>query len=156
VDGDHIDPKPQVFPEFSGSNQFGNVAVGGGDNAHIHGNGPVVPHPLELLGLQDAEQLHSDGERDVAIFIEKNVTAMGGLEAALAMAIRTGKGTLDMAKELTFQERFIQSRTVELDRGAVVSSAQFVDGARRHRTLGKSLFNMQRNLTVVMGSVEHP
>ena len=84
--------------------------MGRGNDADIHRDGPVVPHPLKLLGLQDPQEFHLDGRRNVADFVQKDIPPVGGLKPALAMRVGPGKGALHMAEELAFQQGLIERR----------------------------------------------
>jgi len=106
------------------------VLVGGGQDPDISCNGTVVAHPFELFFLQDPEQLGLCGEGQIAYFIQKNDAVVGRLKAADPCPVGTGEGPLDMAEELTFQEIFIEGRSVDFDKGPVMTGAQTVDGGR--------------------------
>ena len=60
------------------------IAVGRGDDPHVDAEGLVAADALELALLQEAQQLHLDGRRDLADLVEEQRAAVGLLEAAVA------------------------------------------------------------------------
>ncbi len=127
-DGHHVDAEVEVGAELVLLHHLFQVAVGGGDEAHVHLVGPGAPHPLELLLLQHPQQLGLEGGRDVADLIQEQGAPVGQLEAPLALVGGAGEGALLVTEELGLQQGLGQGGTVELDEGAVPAAAQVVDG----------------------------
>ena len=56
MDGNHIQPVVEVFPEPAAFNRFFQVFVGGTDHAHIDANGLLSANPFKLTFLQKAQK----------------------------------------------------------------------------------------------------
>ena len=67
----NVQPVIKIFAECSFFQRRSQIAIGGGDQAYIHFQGPCSAQPLKLALLQHAQQLHLDGRGYVADLIEK-------------------------------------------------------------------------------------
>ncbi|MNH10705.1 hypothetical protein D3C79_701920 [compost metagenome] len=92
----------QIGAEQAFANAVRQVAVGGGNDAHIHMQRLVRPQALDLAVLQGAQQfgLHAQGQ--LADFVEKQRAAIGRIETPGAVTVGTGEGTFDVAEQLAF------------------------------------------------------
>ena len=72
----------QITPEAPGLHLFLEVAVGGGDNAHVHGDVYSAPHTAQILLLQDAQQLDLHARRHFTYFVQKQRAAAGSFKQA--------------------------------------------------------------------------
>ena len=61
VDLDHVQAVEEVLAEAALLELLLEVAVGGGHDAHVHLEGLVAAHALELALLQEAQQLDLHG-----------------------------------------------------------------------------------------------
>ena len=113
--------------------------MGGRNDADIHRDGPVIPHPLKLLGLQDPQEFYLDGRGDVADLVQKDIPPVGRLEPALAMGVGPGKGPLDMAEELALQQGFVERGAVAGDEGPLAPPAQGMNGVGHQLFAGAAL-----------------
>ena len=52
--GKDIDPEKEILSKAPLGDQGIEVLVGGRDHPHIHRDGPMVPHPFNLLAIQHA------------------------------------------------------------------------------------------------------
>ena len=77
--------------------------MGGGQDAHVHGQGLFPAQPLELAGLQDPEQLDLRRRGNFADLIQKYRAAVGLLETPRLLAQGPGEGPLFVAEKLAFQ-----------------------------------------------------
>ena len=77
-----------------------------GNDAHIHLNRLVTTDSVELAIGQHPQQTGLYFQRHIADLIQKQGTAIGLLEAAVAHAVGTGKGSLFVAEELGFDQLF--------------------------------------------------
>src|SRR5579863_8909243 len=68
----HVEAIEQIFAESSLLNFFGQIFVGGRDDAHIDFNFLRAADAVETALLQDAQEIGLQLGRDVADFIEKN------------------------------------------------------------------------------------
>ena len=84
--------------------------------------------PLELAGLDHAQQLGLLAERHVGDFVEEERAAVGELEAADAIDLRVGERALHVAEELRLED--------------ALGHAAGVD--RHHRTVGARRHGVQR------------
>ena len=130
LDRKHVEPEIQVLAKPAALHLLLEVAVGGGDHAHVDGAGALLADALEIALLQHAQQLALQLQRNFADLVEKQRAAVGELEAADAVAHRAGEGALDVAEELAL-EQFARDRcAVDADQRPVAARAGFVDGAR--------------------------
>ncbi len=117
-EGNDVDAVVEVFPEGPFGDLFLQVLVGGGHDAHVHLDGPVAPHPLEALLLQDAQDLGLGLEAHIADFVQEQGAFMGQIEFAPVAVRGPGKGPLLVAEELAFDEVFGNGGAVDLHEGA--------------------------------------
>ena len=72
----------EVFAELPLANHRFQIAVGGGDDAHVHGNRLRAADALEGLLLEHAQELHLRAGRQVADLVQEERALVGLLEAA--------------------------------------------------------------------------
>ena len=60
-DGKDVEAEPEVLTKPFLFDHGKQVPVGGHNHAHIHGDGPAAPHPVELQGLENPQELHLGG-----------------------------------------------------------------------------------------------
>ena len=82
VNGHHVEAVVEILAEPAGLDLLLEVAVGGGDEAHVDVDGLDAADALELALLQRAQQLHLHLDRDLADLVEEEGAAVGQLEAA--------------------------------------------------------------------------
>src|SRR5690606_35621472 len=92
VDRDDVEAVVEVLAELAVADQLFEVAVGGGDQAHVDAEGLDAADALELRLLDRAQQLDLDLLRDLADLVEEEGAAVGELEAAGAAADGAGEG----------------------------------------------------------------
>ena len=81
-DGKHAEAVVEVAAERAAGHHGVEVAVGGGDEPHVHLLRARAAQPLELLLLQRPQQLGLHVERDLADLVEEQRAAVRQLEAA--------------------------------------------------------------------------
>lgn len=101
---DDVEAVVEVLAESVLSDEGGEVAVGGGDDADIDADGSGASDEFEGFLLEDAEELDLDVGGDVADFVEEEGSAVGLLEASDAVAVGAGEGALDVSEEFAFEE----------------------------------------------------
>ena len=106
------------------------VAVGGGDDAHIHPARLVGAQPLDFAVLQGAQQLGLDAQRQLAHLVEEQRAAIGRLEPPRPLAGGTGKGALGVAEQFAFGQGFGQRRAVHMHQRLVATWRMAVQPAR--------------------------
>jgi hypothetical protein len=109
VQRDGGQPVIQVFAEAAGAHVVLQVAVGRGDDAHVHRHRPVAAERPELALLQHAQQLDLEGRAGFADFVEEQRAAIGLLEQADAVVDRAGEGAALVAEQLGFEQRVGQA-----------------------------------------------
>ena len=106
------------------------VLVGGGDDAHVHGDGGRPAHRLDLLLLQDAQHLGLRLQGHVADLVEEQRAAVRELELPLLGRERAREGAARVAEELALDQLLGNGRAVDLHEGAGGAEAQVVDVPR--------------------------
>src|SRR5439155_23330523 len=105
------------------------VAVGGGDQAHVDGAGALFTDPLEIALLQHPQQLALQLQRNFADLVEEQRAAVGEFEPADAVAHRAGEGAADVTEELALEQFARDRRAIDPDQRPVAAVARLVDGA---------------------------
>ena len=95
----------QILAEAALADSAFQVAMGGGNDAHIDVDGAVASYALEGPFLQHAQQFGLQARVQLADFVEKQGAAVGTLKAAGMLAHGAREGTLFMAEQLTFNQR---------------------------------------------------
>src|SRR5262249_59316694 len=107
--------------EAAGGDHRLEIAVGGADDAHVDAHRLRAADPLELVGLQHAEERHLRRRRDVADLVEEQGPAVGELEAALPAGERAGERAALVAEELGEEQRLDERAAVYLDERTAVA-----------------------------------
>ena len=102
--------------------------MGGGHHPHVHLDRPVAAHPLELVLLEKAQELHLHGGRDVADLVEEEGASVRGLEAAGPGGDGARERALLVAEQLALEEGLGQGRARHLHEGRRLRRAVLVDG----------------------------
>ena len=84
--------------------------MGGGDDAHIHGNRFRPADALKGLLLEHAQELHLRVGRQVADFVEKKRAVVRLLEAADAPLVSARERAAFVAEQFAFQQVFREWR----------------------------------------------
>src|SRR5262249_43249407 len=105
------------------------VAVGGGDDAHVGLDWCGPPDAVELALLQDTQQLRLRVGGDFAHLVEEDGAALGQLEPADAPRDGAGEGALLVAEEFALDQPARQGGTIDLDERTVLALARRVDRA---------------------------
>ncbi len=80
----HVQPVVEVLAELAPLHQLAEVAVGGGQDAHVHALRAVLAHRADLALLEEAEQLDLRRGGQLARLVEQERASVGlGEEAAL-------------------------------------------------------------------------
>ena len=132
-------PVVEVFPELLLPDGRFEVAVGGGHDAHVHGDGLLAAEPLQALLLQHPHQLDLRAKSHVADFIQEDGAAVGLLEPADAPRLRAGEGAAFVAEQFALQQRFGNGGAVDRDERRVGPIAVLVKGAGDQLLAGAGL-----------------
>ena len=76
LDVDHVDAEVEVLAEAAVLHERAQVAVRGGDHAHVEGQLLVTAHRTQRALLEGAQQLGLEGERHVADLVEQHGAAV--------------------------------------------------------------------------------
>ena len=129
---DHDDTQAveKIFAELLFLHRRFQVAMRGGDDAHVHRDRFLAAQALEASFLQHAQQFHLRARGQVADFIEEDRAAVGLLEAADAARVRAGERAAFVAEEFALQQRLGDGGAVDGDERLLRAVAVLVDGAR--------------------------
>ena len=106
------------------------VAVGGGEDAHVHLYRRGAAQPVDLPLLQRAQQLGLQAHVHLADLVQQQGAAVGGLEFADAARHGAGEGALLVAEQFRFQQVFGDGGAVQRDeRAGGAAGAAVDDGA---------------------------
>ena len=138
-----VEPIEEVGAELAGLHRLLQVDVGGGDDAHVDLRHLLGAEPLDLAGLQRAQQLDLHGQRQVAGFVEEQRAAVRALEAAGARQLRAGVGALLDAEELGLDQLVRDRRAVDGDERPLRARPVVVQPAREHLLADAGLAEQQ-------------
>jgi hypothetical protein len=116
-DRDHVEPIEQVAAEAPRLDLRLQVAVGGGDDAHIDLHRRVAAHRTHLAVLEHAQELPLEPDAHVADLVEEERAAVGLLEQAAFGHVRAGEGASHVAEELALEQALRDRRAVDRDEG---------------------------------------
>jgi hypothetical protein len=102
--GEDLEAVKEVAAKLLFRDHFGQVAIGGGDEAHVDGDGPRSAQALDLALLQSAQQLGLQVERQLAHLVEKERALVGQLQTADLARNGAGERALLVAEELAFEQ----------------------------------------------------
>ena len=114
----------KIGAEGAGQGVLRERPVGCGNDADIYLDGLVVAHPLQLSALDKAQELGLQSQRHLADFVQKERTAIGGLDATGPALHGAGKGAARVAEQFRFKQRFRNCRAIDGDKRFAVSWRQ--------------------------------
>ena len=97
VDGNDVQALIQVFAEGAILEGGAQVAVGGGEQAHVDLDGAGAAEALEFALLQHAQEFDLGGGRHVADFVEEERALVGEFELAGLARGGAGEGSFFVA-----------------------------------------------------------
>ncbi len=103
-DLDDGEPVVEVLAEGALVDAAGEVAVGGGDEAHVDGAGRGGADAADGARLDGAEQLGLERERHLADLVEEERAAVGLLEDAAPVGDGAAEGAAHVPEELALDE----------------------------------------------------
>ena len=134
VDGDDVEAEVQVGPEAAILHALVEVAVGGGDDAHVDGDRLRAADARERALLEDAQQLGLRARVHLADLVEEDRAAVGALEVAELARVRVGEGAALVAEQLALEQVLGDGGAVDRHQRAAGARAVVVD------RLGDDLF----------------
>ena len=117
--GDHVEAVEQLVSEAPRLHLLREVAVGGGDHAHVHLERLGATHPLELALLEYPQQLHLRAGRNLPDFIQEQGAAVRKLEAPFLAPDCPGERATLVPEQLALEQGFGQGGAAHLDEGLV-------------------------------------
>jgi hypothetical protein len=101
------------------------LAVGRGDDAHVHGGvGAIGSDALQLTAFEEAQEEGLHAQAHLADFVEEHGTAMRELEATALVAVGVGEAAAHVAKELRLEQRVGHPRAIDHhERGAAAMTS---------------------------------
>ncbi len=115
------------------------IAIGGGDDAHVGVPRMALADALELLVLHEAQELGLQRRRQLGDLVEKQRSPRGGFDASGLIADGAGEGALGVTEELRGQELFRKRRAVDHDKGFVAPNAELMNAAGERALAGAVL-----------------
>ena len=125
-DGEAVE---QIFAEGAGVDRRVDVAMGGGDDPHVHADLAAAADPLHGALLEHAQQLHLHLGGHVTDLVEKEGAAIGLLEPALVLGMGAGERAFLVTEQDGFQQIPGDRPAIDRDEGLAGAGAQGVDGA---------------------------
>jgi hypothetical protein len=104
VDPHHVQAEVEVLAEAALADALLEVLVRRRDDPDVHRHGLRPAHALELPLLEEAQQLHLRGERDLAHLVQEDRSAAGHLELARLLPDRARERALLVAEELALEQ----------------------------------------------------
>src|SRR5262245_7607416 len=95
------------------------IAVGGGDDAHVETPNRVVADAFDFMLLQCPQEPGLQIQRELADLVEKERASVGDLEFSGTARDRAREGAPDVSEQLRLDERRRQCRGIESDQRAV-------------------------------------
>src|SRR6266481_3642824 len=104
------------------------IAVGGGDDAHVHRNFAGAAHRTHGAFLEYAQQFDLHGHGHFADFVEKDSALVSDFEQSAPVLVRSGEGAFDVSEEFAFEQRLRKRAAVDGNKGLAGSRGTGVDG----------------------------
>ncbi len=126
--GNDVEAIEEILSECAFAHEGFQVAVGGGDDAHVGLSGAGLPHRLKFAFLEDTEEFDLERGGDFTDFVKKDGAGVGGFEESLSIGDGASEGSFDVAEERAFKEGFGESAAVDFDEGSAGARGESVDG----------------------------
>ena len=143
MDLDDREPVVEVAAEAAARDLAEHVAVRGRDDAHVVPLALAAAERHDLAGLEHAQELGLQRDRQVADLVEEQRAAVRRGERALAIAGGAGERALDVAEQVALDQRLGRRAAVEHDERAVLARRRVVDAARHQLLAGAALAEEQ-------------
>src|SRR5216683_1040900 len=114
IDGQHIQPVIQIFPEAPRLHRFLNLHIGRRQHPYIRVDQVPPAESRILVVLKDVQQLGLQVRAHLRDLVEKDGALVGQFEFPGFGPYRTGKSSLLKTKQLGFQQLSGQRRAVHL------------------------------------------
>ena len=146
-DRKHVEAVIKVFAETAFARQFRQVAVGGGDDAHVDLHRPLGADGIDFAFLQRAQQLDLHVEAQFADFVEEQRAAVGFLEFAQMLVAGAGERALLVAEQDGFDQVLRNGAAIDGDERLAGAFRRALDGAGDQFLAGAGFaFDQDRNV----------
>ena len=129
----------EIFAEKALLDLRAQIAVRGGDDAHVGLDGRAPADGRILALLQHAQKTRLCLERHVADLVEEQRAAFGLLEAALRSRLSAGEGALLVAEQFALDQLARNSGHIDGDHRALAALAEVMQHARDKLLAGAAL-----------------
>src|SRR3989442_1906455 len=102
----------QIFPESSFFDLLAQIAVGGGNDPHIHLDHSASTEPLDLSSLNHAQKIRLHVERKLTDFVQEDRTAVLLFEQSFSLRDGAGESAPFIAEQLTLQQAFAERAAI--------------------------------------------
>ena len=145
----------QILAEAPGRDLIQQVAVRSRHDAHIHLEGGVASHALDLPLLDGPQELDLHEQGNFADFIQKQRAAVRLQKTPVPALVRARESAFLVPEQFGFQKAFGQGRTVHRHPRAVLALALVMDGPR-HQLLARPGLAVDQHRRLRRGhSVDH-
>ena len=139
VHGDHVQPVVEVGAEGAVLDGRRQVAVGGGDDAHVDAQRTLAADAQELARLEHAQELRLGGRSHLADLVEEERALVRQLELAELLRVRVGERAALVAEELALEQRLGDGGAVQRDELLASARLPVVDGLGDQLLAGAAL-----------------
>lgn len=129
-EADDVEAIEEVGAEEVFADHGFKVAVCGGDDPDVDGDGVEASEGLDFFFFEDAQQATLRLEWEFADFVEEQGAVGGGFDDADLAFVGTGEGALFVAEEFAFDEIFGDGGTVQRHEALATAWADVVNGTR--------------------------
>ncbi len=147
---DHLEAVVEVFAELAAQHHLLEVAVGGGDDAHVDVDLLVAAELGELGVLQHVQQLGLERRLHLADLVEEDRAEVGLLELADSGGGGAGERALLVTEQLALEQFRRQRRAVHLHEWLAPPRRALVDRAR-HELLADAALATNQHGDVAVG-----
>src|SRR5229473_3554630 len=150
VDGDHGESIVEILAEAAAAQGFVEALVGGRHHAHVDGDDLATAHPLDLALLQEAQQLHLEGQAHLRDLVQEEGSAGGHLDLALALGVGPRERAPLVAEELTLEQRLGDRPAVDGHERPAAPRAMRVNGPG-HQLLARAALPLAEHGGIRLG-----
>ena len=146
----------EVLAEQPLSDHAGQVAVRGGEHAHVDADLARAAHVPEGRGIEHPKQRDLRGGAHLADFVQEDRAAGCHLEEARLGAIGAGEGSALVAEQLALQQALLERGAFHGDERAGPPRAAGVDELRGHFLAGARLAGDEHGGVCLRHALEQP
>ena len=143
VDAEHREAEIEVLAEIPGGDLLFEVAVRGGDQAHVNPCGACFADLDEFAAFEHAEQFGLQFDGHLPDLVEEQRAFVGLLEKALLVLGGARETAGPVAEQFAFEQFARESRAVDRHESPLHPAAGVVDGLREDLLAGSRLAGEQ-------------